>query len=226
MFFSKQVDERYKTILGVIYANPYTIGALSSRRLFLILPAYPLWFMVFRTEFMNFWTRILLAVSLLVLVTFMGRPELLKLRFRVRMSMILLGIVSGFLLYWLLYLGYVIFKPFVAKGAEEVYMLRHEAPQEFIALLLIFTSFGEEAYWRGFVQHELQERLGGIKGLLAASAVYSSVHIWTLNLPLMFIALIMGLCWGAAYLKTSSLQSIVLSHITWTELVFVFLPLT
>lgn len=168
----------------------------------------------------------LLAVSLLILIAFVGRIELLKSHRHVHISMVLLGIISGFLLYWLLYFGYVIFKPFVAKGAEEVYALRHEAPQELIALSLIFTSFGEEVYWRGFVQHELQERLDGMKGLLTASAVYSSVHVWTLNLPLMLIALLMGLCWGAMYLKTKSLQSVVLSHVVWTELVFVFLPLT
>lgn len=202
------------------------IGSLSARRLLLILPAYLLWFVVFRTEFTNFWTRMLLATSLLVLMSFIGKPELLKSRLHVKVSMILLGIISGLLLYWLLYFGYAIFKPFVAKGAEEVYALKHEIPQELIAISLIFTSFGEEVYWRGFVQRELQEWLGSIKGLLAASVVYSSVHIWTLNLPLILIALIMGLCWGAIYLKTNSLQCVVASHITWTELVFIFLPLT
>lgn len=210
----------------MIYTSPHMMSSLPARRLLIVLPAYLLWFVVFRTEFMNFWARMLLAVSLLVLMAFVGRSELFRSRLHVKVSMILLGIISGFFLYWLLYLGYVIFKPFVAKSAEEVYALKHEISQELIAISLIFTSFGEEVYWRGFVQHEFQKRLKSIKGLLATSAVYSSVHVWTLNLPLMLIALIMGLCWGALYLKTNSLQSIVLSHITWTELVFVFLPLT
>ncbi|MCS7136689.1 MAG: type II CAAX endopeptidase family protein [Nitrososphaerota archaeon] len=199
---------------------------MSIRSLILVLPAYPLWLVVFRTEFLNFWARILIAVSLLILIAFVGRPGLLESRPRIKLRMILLGIASGLLFYWLLYFGYLIFKPLVIGGAEEVYALRHEAPRELIALILIFTSFGEEIYWRGFVQQELQERLGGIRGLLSASAIYSSVHVWTLNLPLMFIALVMGLCWGAIYLKTKSLQSVILSHIIWTELVFVFLPLT
>ncbi|PUA31864.1 MAG: hypothetical protein B9J98_05055 [Candidatus Terraquivivens tikiterensis] len=190
----------------------------------LVLPAYPIWFVVFRTEFLNFWARMIFAVSLLTLIALVGKPELLRFP-RIRMSNILIGLVSGFLLYFLLYLGYAIFKPFVAESAGEVYALRREAPQGLIALFLIFTSFGEEIYWRGFIQHELQGMLGSVRGLLAASAAYSTVHVWTMNVPLMVIAFLMGLCWGATYLKTRSLQSIIISHTVWTELVFVFLPL-
>ncbi len=140
------------------------VNVLSSQKLLLILPSYLLWFVVFRMDFLNFWARMLLAVSLLILIAFIGRSELLKSCPRFQAFTMLLGVILGFLLYWLLYFGYVVFEPFITKGAEEIYALRYEAPLTFIALSLIFTSFGEEGLLERVHTARASKKVGRYEG--------------------------------------------------------------
>jgi membrane protease YdiL (CAAX protease family) len=46
-----------------------------------------------------------------------------------------------------------------------------------------------------------------------------------MNVPLIAAALIAGLFWGILYQRTGSLLLVIASHLVWTELIFVFLPL-
>jgi membrane protease YdiL (CAAX protease family) len=138
---------------------------------------------------------------------------------------LLSGVLVGLGLYILLLAGYTLLEPYVASSAGEVYLLKMEAEPLYIALLLIFTSIGEEIFWRGFLLQELREALGTGYALPAASLIYSTVHVWTMNVPLMIIAFIAGMIWGLLYVRTGSLTSASVSHIVWTELVLIIAPL-
>ena len=50
-------------------------------------------------------------------------------------------------------------------------------------------------------------------------------HAPTMNAPLILAAFIAGLFWGIVYQRTGSLWLVVASHLAWTELIFVLLPL-
>jgi membrane protease YdiL (CAAX protease family) len=135
-----------------------------------------------------------------------------------------IGIVSGIVLYSLFFIGFTIFKPLVSDGAVNVYRFRKEISLIIPSILLPFTSFCEEFFWRAFVQKNLF-RDYGIYGMLITSILYALIHLPTLNLPLVFAALIAGLFWGVLYVYTDSLWIVVFSHMVWTEFIFVFLPL-
>ncbi|HLI46972.1 MAG TPA: type II CAAX endopeptidase family protein [Geobacterales bacterium] len=188
-----------------------------------IVLAFILWLFAFRAEILNFWLRITLAASILFIIAITSYD---KIKPSLDWKNASIGVLSGLLFYAFLYLGYNAFKGLVYNGASAIYALRTEASLSLIASLLIITSIAEESFWRGFVQREFYERFGKQKGIIMTSLIYGAIHVWSLNPPLMFIALVMGLAWGYLYYFTNSLISVICSHITWTEMVFVALPLT
>ena len=134
------------------------------------------------------------------------------------------GILSGCFLYAAFFVGYNVFRSFVESGAGGVYLFRADSAIHFIALSLVITSFCEEFFWRSYAQAALVESYGGT-GLALNTLLYACIHLPTGNLALVFAALIAGLFWGLLYEYTGSLWVSVLSHVVWTELIFVFLPL-
>lgn len=193
--------------------------------LFSVLVAYALWFFTFSTGFSSFWLRLLLSVGVLLFISFKLRGRDLFRSFRIGVVGVSIGLLVGIALYLLLFFGYALLEPYVAMSAGEIYQLKEESEPPYIALLLVFTSIGEETYWRGFLLHNIRERLKDRYALLAATLTYSMVHVWTMNAPLMLIAFIAGAFWGVLYMRTGSLVPPILSHIVWTELVFVYAPL-
>jgi membrane protease YdiL (CAAX protease family) len=149
------------------------------------------------------------------------KPKLNKFSFRNA----LIGTISGIILYSLFYVGFTLFKPYVSAGALNVYRFRTEISLIIPGFLLLITSFCEELFWRAYIQKQLIKSYRK-NGILFASLLYALIHLPTLNFPLMIAALIAGLYWGILYNYTSSLWVVVFSHIIWTELIFVFLPLT
>jgi membrane protease YdiL (CAAX protease family) len=189
-----------------------------------IILAFILWYFVFlSTLFYSFWYRVTGASLVLMLYASNNREtkhEIIHLSLR----KVLFGIISGVALYAIFFIGFTIFKPFVSSGAVDVYRFRTEFSLVIPATLLLITSFCEESFWRAFVQVNLF-KLYGRYGIIITSLLYALIHLPTFNLPLVFAALIAGLYWGALYVYTDSFWVVVFSHIVWTELIFVFLPL-
>lgn len=153
---------------------------------------------------------------------FVGKSGIKEVRFGKKD--IIKGLGSGFILYGLFYIGFNVFRTLVAGGASDVYLFRSELPLIVPAILLLVTSFCEELFWRHYVQTSISE-MYGFKGILLTAALYSAIHLPTSNLPLTAAAFIAGVTWGLLYKHTGSLWLVVFSHIAWTELIFVFLPL-
>ncbi|MCJ7730868.1 CPBP family intramembrane metalloprotease, partial [Candidatus Bathyarchaeota archaeon] len=137
---------------------------------------------------------------------------------------IIWGVISGVLLYALFFLGFNIFRHFVEGGALNVYTFRDEVPLVVPVIFLVITSFCEEYFWRGYIQKNMVASRGR-NGVIVTSLIYASIHLPTFNMPLVVAALIAGLIWGIIYEKTDSIWIVYFSHLVWTELIFVFLPL-
>ncbi|MEN3027585.1 MAG: CPBP family intramembrane glutamic endopeptidase [Chlorobiota bacterium] len=149
--------------------------------------------------------------------------------FRVEVRWIVLGIGSAFALYGLFWVGHALMValfPEASAFVNAVYTRRAEAPAWLIALLLaVWIGPAEEVFWRGILQRYLQTRLRPIWGLLVATALYTLVHIWAGNPPLLLAAFVAGMAWGALFLWTGSLIPGIISHALWDVLMFVLLPL-
>jgi len=189
-----------------------------------VVLSFLLWYFVFLSDLLwSFWHRVTFASIILSCYAYIvGKTSLNDVR--LGRKDIIKGLGSGFALYGLFYIGFNVFKTLVAGGASNVYLYRSELPLFVPAMLLLATSFCEEFFWRHYIQTSIVERYG-FKGILLTTALYSAIHLPTMNLPLVAAAFISGLAWGLMYRYTRSLPLVVFSHIAWTELIFVFLPL-
>lgn len=187
--------------------------------------AFASWYVVFLTHILgSFWYRVTVASIILALYAAFFGGGVAGRGHEISVTMVLKGVVSGGLLYASFYVGYNVFRSSLESGASSVYLFRADSPLHVVALSLIVTGYCEEFFWRRYLQTALVESHGGTGFSLSALA-YAFIHLPTGNLALVFAALIAGLFWGLLYEYTESFWVIVFSHIVWTELIFVLLPL-
>jgi len=190
-----------------------------------VATASVLWILVFRLELGSFWLRLTLSAIVLAAIALILRRGLADDLTRISLRVVFLGVLVGLGMYALLFMGFRLAEPYVRDDASSVYKLREQAPHMLIAFILFVVAACEEVFWRGLVQDGLRGSVGLLGSVLATSLLYSSIHISSFNVPLMLAALVAGALWGLQYAATRSLPSVIISHIVWDELVFVFLPL-
>ena len=174
----------------------------------------------------SFWYRVTISALLLALYASLAERDMISEAVKgMRVEDLAKGLVAGALLYALFYVGYTVLRSFVEGGASNVYLFRLESPDIFIASSLVITSFCEEYFWRAYVQRRLITRNGVTTGIAVTTLAYALIHAPTMNAPLVLAASIAGLFWGVLYQRTGSLWLVTASHLAWTELIFVLLPL-
>ena len=187
--------------------------------------AFALWYIVFLTDILgSFWYRVTVASIILALYAAVFGRGIAGGVNDISVSEALKGVFSGGFLYASFFVGYNVFRSLVESGASSVYLFRTDSSLYVAALSLLITSFCEEFFWRRYLQTVLVESYGGT-GFSLSVLSYAFIHLPTGNLALVFAALIAGLFWGLLYEYTESFWVVVFSHIVWTELIFVFLPL-
>lgn len=187
--------------------------------------AFALWYVVFLTHILDsFWYRVTVASVLLASYAAVFGRGVTGGDHEISVTMVLIGVVSGGFLYASFFVGYNVFRSLVESGASSVYLFRTDSPLYIAAVSLIITSYCEEFFWRRYLQTALVESHGRT-GFSLSALTYAFIHLPTGNLALVFAALIAGLFWGLLYEYTESFWVVVFSHIVWTELIFVFLPL-
>jgi hypothetical protein len=193
-----------------------------------VVAAFGLWYFIFQTETWNFWLRLSLSAGLLAIGALALTPDSRRL-FQCSWRAVVIGVVSALALYALFWAGKGIataLLPFASADISNVYAKREQLDLVQIGLLLFFiVGPSEEVFWRGFVQRRLADLFGDRTGLLAATALYALVHLWTLNVTLIVAAAVVGLFWGWLYGRERNLVAVMISHSLWDLIVFVLLPL-
>ncbi len=185
--------------------------------------SFILWYIVFLMEILgSFWYRVTLASLILAVYAYLSVEGDQIITFQAMDA--LKGIAAGLALYASFFIGFNIFQQRLEGGAASVYMFRSDIPLIVPAVLLLVTSFCEEYFWRFYIQGTMVRKYERT-GIVVTSILYAAIHLSTMNLPLTAAALIAGAFWGILYEYTGSLWLVVFSHIVWTEMVFVFLPL-
>ena len=139
-----------------------------------------------------------------------------------------LGVLSALLLYVVFFVGNFISRnifTFAGSGIQDVYAFKMGISKFRIALLMIFIiGPGEELFWRGFLQRNLQIKAGKYLGFLLATGIYTVIHLGSGNIMLVLAACVCGLFWGYLYLRYNSMVLNVVSHTLWDVTVFLWLP--
>ncbi|GAA0324542.1 CPBP family intramembrane metalloprotease [Bacillus carboniphilus] len=144
------------------------------------------------------------------------------------LKFLLYGVVSGIVLYACFFVGYHIIdliQPSMTKDVTKLY--KNYAPQniwQYIALIL-FVIPGEEIFWRGFVFAKLRTQYSVWYCMIASSALYASVHIYSDMWVLVFAAFVAGLFWSFLYYWKKSMPLLIVSHLVFDILLFWVYPL-
>lgn len=139
-----------------------------------------------------------------------------------------LGLASAVLLYGVFFAGNLAARwlfDFAAGGIDAVYGLKEGSSVWRVGLLIgLLIGPAEEVFWRGYLQRRLAARHGRFVGLLVATAIYTGIHLGSLNPMLILAAGVCGLFWGVLWLRFESLSLNVVSHLVWDLAVFLVFP--
>jgi len=139
-----------------------------------------------------------------------------------------LGILSALLLYVVFFVGNFISRnifTFAGSGIQDVYAFKMGISKFRIGILMIFIiGPGEELFWRGFLQRNLQIKAGKYLGFALATGIYTFIHLGSGNIMLVLAAGVCGLFWGYLYLRYNSMILNVISHTLWDVTVFLLFP--
>lgn len=190
------------------------------------------WFIMFSpwtAHLVNFWVTMLIATTVLITLSLLWGKEDLKELYTFKASHFVIGLISAFILYLVFYAGNFFSQllfDFSKQQISNIYSTKSQANNVFIGFaLLLWIGPAEEIFWRGFVQHKLSARYGGLKSFFITSVIYALVHIWSFNFMLIMAALICGLFWGWMFYKYKSVIPIIISHAVWDAFIFTVMPI-
>ncbi|MDE7135971.1 MAG: CPBP family intramembrane metalloprotease [Muribaculaceae bacterium] len=116
---------------------------------------------------------------------------------------------------------------FSREQVNGIYGMKGSTPPWLLSILLLFIiGPAEEIFWRGYIQKSLSLRYSPNIGFIVTTAIYTLVHIGSLNFMLIMSALVCGIAWGGLYrLFPNRFAAIILSHAVWDAAVFVWFPI-
>jgi uncharacterized protein len=200
------------------------------RYLIFVALAFVLWFVMFVLKPLNFWIMMAFSTSVLYAISiYYYRDQLNRENFK--MTEIAIGISSAAVLYLIFWFGKFILDkygiiPNHNQNISSVYANREALPSWLVAVFLFFPiGFGEEMFWRGYLQRLLSEKYNKWVGLLITVFFYTAVHIPTMNPILLLASFLVGVYWGLIFLWRGNIIAAVLSHMLWDPFIFVIYPI-
>ena len=183
------------------------------------------WAFTFGLAWGNFWLKIGVTVVCVCAYALAWKPV----RIRFAWRSVAWGVVSAAALYLVFFVGNTV-APLVLRGAHtqvgSIYGLGEGSSKIWIFLLLFFvTGPGEEIFWRGFLQGQLETKWGPLTGFAVATAIYGCVHVFSGNPMLVLAALVAGAFWGALYAWKKDLLLLIVSHSVWSAFIFAVAPI-
>jgi len=184
---------------------------------------------MFVVQPINFWLSMAISTSILSIISFTHYRDYFKKEYKY-LTEILIGLLSAILLYLVFYAGKFILDnigiiPGHSGFIKDVYKTKDIIPDWAIAVLLFFpVGFGEEIFWRGYLQRKFSEKFGKNIALIITVFFYTAVHISTFNPLLMLSAFLVGLYWGLIFNWRGNVIAVLVSHMMWDPFIFIILP--
>lgn len=203
-----------------------------SGLILMLTAAFVFWgvlFGPFTRDVVAFWPMMVLATGLLAGGALVNGRQDLRDNFRFNLWHISIGIFSAGVLYGVFWFGHWIstaILPFAGGQVERIYDIRQGMAAWKLELVLFFwIGPAEEIFWRGYVQKQLSKKWNPFIGFVVGVALYTLVHIWSMNFMLVAAAGLCGGFWGLMYWKTKSLWPVIISHAVWDVVIFILFPI-
>ncbi|WLR53692.1 type II CAAX endopeptidase family protein [Mesobacillus subterraneus] len=199
---------------------------MADRRLILgILIAHLLLFFTFEDKDV-FWY--IFTASMLVLISYSIIHEEIEDNTST-LTYLTVGVASGLGLFGFFWLGSFLIEMLNLPIANQISRLYSRFSPElfwhYLVLVLILAP-GEEIFWRGFIQKRLSKYFSMKVSIGLSVMLYASVHFYSGEFILVLAAIIAGLAWSTLYAWKRSLPLVIVSHIVFDLLLFVFIPLS
>ena len=136
---------------------------------------------------------------------------------------ILLGLLSGILLYSLFFAGYLIFSWLPGDAEDTVAKLFNQLKPDNLwklIVLIIIIIPAEEIFWRGFVQQRLNQYFSSSVSILLSSLLAGSVFYYSGEWVWMLAAFVGAVFWGILYAWKKNILIVILSHLVFDLLFF------
>jgi membrane protease YdiL (CAAX protease family) len=197
--------------------------------------AFVLWIVIFIIRPLNFWLMLSSSTSMLAAVALVfGHPVISK--DELSWENLLLGVLMALLLYFIFWIGnqallllsdlFPSLLPDRAGDISAVYANRGMLSPLMVGTLLFFPiGFGEELFWRGFIQRRFAEKWSPLTAYIVTILLYAGIHLPTENPVLILAALTCGVFWGGLYWTTGRLVPVLVSHMLWDPAIFVIFPI-
>ena len=136
---------------------------------------------------------------------------------------VLSAIIAGAALAAVFIVGALVVRhiPALSDRVERVLDYAREGSWPIVLLLTLANGIAEEVFFRGAVQPALPERTR----LPVSVLIYAATTMATGNLMLGFAAILVGAVVGLQRRATGGVLAPVLTHVTWSVLMFVALPI-
>ena len=108
------------------------------------------------------------------------------------------------------------------QNLEEIAALDGIARAQTFAIVGVLAPFAEEVFFRGFLLAALVPKIGGLRGAVVSSSVFSAAH---LNVGTLFPIFVMGMLLAWLYLRTGSIWPPVAAHAAQNLLALIFLEI-
>ncbi len=184
---------------------------------------------------LNFWLLMSISTSVLAIISFYFVRPIFP-RKEITWINLFYGISSAVVLYILFWLGnksLILISellpdllPHRSENLQSIYANRGILPPYIVGLLLFFPiGFGEEIFWRGFIQRYFSIKWTGLTAVLLTTLLYTAVHLVTANPVLILAALTCGFFWSVLYWLTGALFPVLVSHMLWDPAIFIIWPI-
>jgi hypothetical protein len=170
------------------------------------------------------------STSLLSVISYLHYKDQFRKEF-FNFKEIAIGIGSAAVLYFIFFFGRYVLDTFGiipdhANNINSVYANKEQLPEWVVAMLLFFPiGFGEEYFWRGYIQRYLAEKHGKWIALIITVVFYTAVHIPTGNPILLLASFLVGVYWGLIFIWRGNILAAALSHMLWDPFIFVIFPM-
>lgn len=192
-----------------------------------VAAAAVVWFFLFAVPGVNFWAVIAPATFVLGGAALLVYPDTLRAPASRWLVYLAMGTVAAAILYGVFFLGNELAGalPFFGGQVEHVYATKAQAHPNLIGALLLFPiGPGEELFWRAWVQRALMAKYGRWRGFAITTALYTAIHLPSLNPTLLAAAAAAGIFWGLLYMQVRHIGPGIVSHALWDAAVFVWIP--